>query len=45
MDPTDEIRRWPWPRMMTLRESVRNWYRKTFGVRIDLVAQGATSIW
>ena len=23
-----------------LRESVRNWYRKTFGVRIDLVAQG-----
>ena len=23
-----------------LRESVRDWYRKTFGVRIDLVAQG-----
>lgn len=23
-----------------LRESVRNWYRKTFGARIDLVAQG-----
>ena len=24
-----------------LRESVRDWYRKTFGVRIDLVAQGS----
>ena len=24
-----------------LRESVRAWYRKTFGVRIDLVAQGS----
>ena len=24
-----------------LRESVRNWYRKTFGVRIDLAAQGS----
>ena len=23
-----------------LREAVRNWYRKTFGTRIDLVAQG-----
>ena len=23
-----------------LRESVRDWYRKTFGVRVDLVAQG-----
>ena len=23
-----------------LREAVRNWYRKTFGVRIDLAAQG-----
>ena len=23
-----------------LRESVRNWYRRTFGVRIDVVAQG-----
>ncbi len=25
----------------TLRESVRDWYRKTFGVRIDIVAQGS----
>ena len=24
-----------------LRESVRDWYRKTFGVRIDLIAQGS----
>ena len=24
-----------------LRESVRNWYRETFGVRIDLAAQGS----
>ncbi len=24
-----------------LRESVRGWYRKTFGVRIDIVAQGS----
>ena len=26
-----------------LRESVRDWYRKTFGVRIDVVAQGSYS--
>ena len=26
-----------------LRESVRDWYRKTFGVRIDIVAQGSYS--